>query len=91
MRRLIMGIVISILPIFTWFSVDFVSAVSATLFFWAIGIPLIFIAADRIKPGGIWVLKKKPSTKPPKGHDARVYQFDDNGKVIGHKNVWIKD
>ena len=86
-----MGIILCILPILTWFSLGFVEAAGTTLFFWSIGIPMILIGADMMKPGGIWVVKKKPSSKPPRGHNARVYEFDDDGKMIGHKDVWIKD
>lgn len=66
-------------------------AAGTTLFFWVIGIPLIFIGADRMKPEGLWATKKKPSSMPGKGHYARVYQFDGNGKITGHTNIWIND
>ncbi len=86
------GIIVFALPILTWFSEPFVPALGATLFFWAIGIPMIIIGADRITPGGIWTTKKKPSSKPSKGHYVRTYQFDDDGKTVGQPTEqWIKD
>ncbi|MEK7178419.1 MAG: hypothetical protein AAB721_02050 [Patescibacteria group bacterium] len=91
MKLLITGIVFFVLPIITWFSSGFVEAAGTTIFFWAIGISMILVGADRRKTGGIWAVKKKPSSKPPKGHDARVYKFDDDGKITGYKDVWIVD
>ncbi len=92
MGLLITGIVFFVLPILTWFGSGFVEAAGTTLFFWAIGIPMILVGADRITPGGIWAVKKKPSTKPPKGHFARTYQFDDDGNITGAPTEqWIKD
>ncbi len=91
MKFLITGIVLCILPILTWFGSGFVEALGTTLLFWAIEIPMIIVGSDRITPGGIWAVKKRPSSKPPKGHDARVYRFDDNGKIVEHEDVWIKD
>ena len=91
MGYLIMGIILFVLPILTWFGLGFVEATIATLFFWIIGIPMILVGTDKMKLEGIWAVKKEPNLKPLKGHDARVYHFDDNGKIIGHKDVWTKD
>lgn len=91
MWYLVIGIIFFVLPILTWFSLGFVEAAGTTLFFWIIGIPMILVGADRLKPEGLWVTKKKLSSKLPKGHKARVYEFDDDGKIIGHKDIWIKD
>jgi len=91
MKLLITGIILCVLPILTWFSLGFVEAAGTTLFFWAIGIPMILVGADRLTPGGIWAIKKKLSSKPPKEHTARIYEFNDDGKIIGHKEVKIKD
>ncbi len=68
MRYLIIGIIAFVLPILTWFSLEFVEAAGTTLFFWIIGIPMILVGADKLTPGGIWVVKKKPSSnsKPEK-------------------------
>ena len=92
MGYLITGIVFFVLPIITWFGAShFVEKLGITLFFWAIGIPMILVGADRLTPGGIWAIKKKLSSKPPKEHTARIYEFNDDGKIIGHKEVKIKD
>ena len=92
MKLLITGIVLCILPILTWFSEPFVPALGTTIVFWIVGIPMIITGADRMKPGGLWAVKKKPSSKHPKGHYVRTYQFDDDGKVIGQPiEKWIKD
>ena len=91
MKLLITGIILCVLPILTWFGSGFVEAAGTTIFFWVIGIVMIIVGADRITPGGIWTIKKKPSFKPPKEHTARIYEFNDDGKIIGHKEVRIKD
>jgi len=92
MGFLITGIVLCILPILTWFLEPFVPALGATLFFWVIGAIMIIVGADRITPGGIWAVKNKPSSKPPKGHHMRTYQFDDNGKIVGQPTEqWVND
>ena len=92
MKLLITGVGLCILPILTWFSLGFVEAAGATLFFWPIGVSLILVGADRMKPEGLWATKKKPSSGPPKGHYVRTYQFDDDGKVVGQPTEqWVKD
>lgn len=92
MGYLITGIILFVLPILTWFSGHFVEALGITLFFWVISIPIILVGADRRKTGGIWAVKKKLSSKPPKGHFARTYQFDDDGKITGTPiEQWVKD
>ena len=93
MKLLIMGIVFFVLSILTWFGAShFVGKLGTTIFFWAIGIPMILVGVDRMRPEGLWTTKKKPSTKPPKGHFARTYQFDDDDKITGTPiEQWIKD
>lgn len=92
MKYLITGIILFVLPILTWFSLGFVEAAGTTLFFWIIGIPMILVGVDRMKPKGLWTIKKKSSTKPPKGHFVRTYQFDDDGNITGTPiEQWIKD
>ncbi|MCX6813747.1 MAG: hypothetical protein NT078_00765 [Candidatus Azambacteria bacterium] len=59
MKLLIIGIVLCILPILTWFSLGFVEAAGTTIFFWVIGIPMILVGADKLTPGGLWTTKKK--------------------------------
>ncbi len=55
MKLLVIGIVLCILPILTWFGAShFVEKLATTLFYWIIGIIMILVGADRITPGGIW-------------------------------------
>ena len=93
MGYLITGIILFVLPIIAWFGAShFVEKLGTTLFFWAIGIPMILVGIDRMKPEGLWTTKKTPSSKPPKGHFSRIYQFDDDGKITGTPiEQWIKD
>ncbi len=93
MEYLITGIIFVVLPIITWFGAShFVEKLGITLFYWVIGIPMILVGADKLTPGGIWTVKKKPSSKPSKGHYVRTYQFDDDGKTVGQPTEhWIKD
>ncbi len=90
MGLLITGIILVVLPILTWFSLGFVEAAGTTLFFWAIGVPMVIVGADKMKPEGLWAAEKKPP-KPPKGHFARTYQFDNDGNITGATEQWIKD
>ncbi len=93
MGYLITGITLVVLPIVTWFGAShLVEKLGTTLFFWAIGTPMILVGIDKIKPAGLWAIKKKPSNKPPKGHFVRTYKFDDDGNITGAPiEQWIKD
>jgi len=83
MKLLITGIVFFVLPIITWFDTShFVEKLGTTLFFWAIGIPMILVGADRITLGGIWSTKKKINSKSEKEHWSMVSEYDKDGKRI---------
>ncbi len=89
MKLLITGIVLCILPILTWFDTShFVEKLGTTIFFWAIGIPMIITGADRITPGGIWKTKGQGSGDSSGGTEyERHYQYDAKGNVTGYTEV----
>ena len=88
MIRLIIGIIFIVLPILTWFdtSLHFVEVLGATLFFWAIGIILIIVGADKITPGGIWKTKSIGDSSGGTEYE-RHYEYDAKGNLTGYTEV----
>ena len=86
MKLLIIGILLFVLPILTWFSGEgFVPIAGTTLFFWVIGVPMIITGADRITPGGIW---KTKSIGGSSGTEYRkTYHYDSKGKETGYTEI----
>ncbi len=84
MGRLIAGITICILPIFTWFSdVGFVPAVGATLFYWAIGGLLILVGLDKVLPKGLW----PSSGTSEKREVVRYDHYNAEGEYTGYTEI----
>lgn len=87
MGYLITGIILFVLPILTWFSLRFVEAAGTTLFFWIIGIPMILVGVDKMKPEGIWRTKGQGSGGSSGTEYERHYNYDAKGNVTGYTEV----
>lgn len=89
MIRLIIGIILVVVPIFTWFdaSLHFVEALGTTLFFWIIGAILIIVGADKITPGGIWKTQGQDSGGSSGTEYTKIYHYDSKGKEIGYTEI----
>lgn len=87
MGYLITGVIFVVLPILTWFSLGFVEAAGTTIFFWAIGIPMILVGADKITPGGIWKSKGQGSGGSSGTEYEKHYNYDAKGNVTGYTEV----
>ena len=87
MKLLITGIILCVLPILTWFSLGFVEAAGTTLFFWAIGIPMILVGADRLTPRGIWKTKGQGSGGSSGAEYRKIYHYDSKGKETGYTEI----
>ena len=87
MGYLITGIIAFALPILTWFSLGFVEAAGTTLFFWVIGILMILVGADRLKPGGIWKTKGQGSGGSSGTEYRKIYHYDSKGKETGYTEI----
>ncbi len=89
MIRLIIGIVLVVLPILTWFgaSIHFVEALGTTLFFWFFGVIFIIAGADKLTTGGIWKTKGQGSGGSSGTEYERHYNYDAKGNVTGYTEV----
>ena len=88
MGYLITGIVFFVLPIITWFDAShFVEKLGITLFFWAIGIPMILVGADRLTPRGIWKTKGQGSGGSSGTEYRKIYHYDSKGKETGYTEI----